>query len=117
MITPKPIAIAFVAVMTVGLATPAYAMKNPNSPPHSCNRNPVTNSDPSSGTNGATLGITTKVNSTEANTSEPPVMPNTPANTNSIDSNNPGAHAKLKYCSGWRNAYHHRQQSGDPGHP
>lgn len=77
-----------------------------------CSRNAISNTDPASGTNAATLGISTRVNDNEPNGSAPPVSPNTPANTNAsnINSNNPGVHQKGDACAA-RHSRHRRHQA------
>lgn len=102
--------IASAAALIAALNSSASALTQHTAKPAYCSRNAISNSDPASGTNSATLGIRTSVNSNEPNTSAPPVSPNTPANTNAsnINSNSPGVHAKADPCM-TRTAHHHRR--------
>lgn len=103
--------IASAAALLAAGSGPALALSHHHAStrPAYCSRNPVTNTDPGSGTNAATLGIRTRVNSNEPNGSAPPVSPNTPANTNAsnINSNNPGVHQKTDACTA--RASHYRR--------
>lgn len=103
------------AAIFSALTLPALANTHAGSAAPYCNRNSISNSQPGSGTNAATLGIDTVVSSDVANFSAPPVLPNTPENTNAngINSNNPGVHVKDDPCSSLygskygSNHYHH----------
>ncbi len=72
-----------------------------------CSRNMIS----STGTNAATTGMKTTVNSDEPNTSGPPVEPNTPANTNAsnINSGSPGVHMKSDPCKVTTHTHHHKK--------
>lgn len=108
------LSIASAAALVTALSGPAVAQTHHSrgTRPHYCSRNPITNTDPASGTNAATLGIPTSINSNTPNGSAPPVSPNTPANTNAsnIDSNNPGVHQKGDACAA-RHTRHRRRHT------
>lgn len=108
------LSIASAAALLAALSGPASAQSHHRygTRPHYCSRNAISNTDPASGMNAATLGITTSVNSNTPNGSAPPVSPNTPANTNAsnINSNNPGVHQKDDACAA-RRTRHHRHQA------
>jgi hypothetical protein len=102
--------LASAAALACAMTATAPAASHANSTrPRYCNRNPISNTDPGSGTNAATLGIRTKVHSNTPNMSAPPVSGNTPANTNAsnINSANPGVHAKDDPCVVTRRRRHH----------
>jgi hypothetical protein len=110
----KLLSIASAAALLASLGGPASAQTQHSyrTRPHYCSRNAISNTDPASGTNAATLGITTSISSNTPNGSAPPVSPNTPANTNAstINSNNPGVHRKGDACA-VRHTRHRRHQA------
>lgn len=107
--------LASAAIVAAGItaAAPAAAHSTHSTRPAYCSRNAISNTDPGSGTNTATLGIPTKVNSDQPNGSAPPVSPNTPANTNAgnVNSANPGVHAKDDPCKATHRRHHRRHHS------
>lgn len=107
--------LASAAAMSVAMTAAVPAAAHSSRPAY-CSRNAVSNTDPGSGTNAATLGIPTKVNSDHPNGSAPPVSPNTPANTNAsnINSANAGVHAKDDPCL-TRSGRHHRHHHHSSG--
>jgi hypothetical protein len=102
-------AAALIAVLAATAAAPSPAAAKTKTAAH-CTRNSVSNVDAASGTNAATMGITTSVKSTTPNFSGAPVQNNTPANTNAnnINSNSPGIHQKQDPCKVATRRRHHR---------